>query len=230
MPSSTVAVEELVARLHVGERRVVEHVGDEREEPVADPVQEEHVAALAGEPRAVDDLRLAPQDRREQLGPVLGVVLEVGVLDQHEVAGDVLEPAADRRTLAPVPLVRDTRTVLSRELARARRGCRRCCRRRRPGSRGRPGAPPPACGARSRPRCCARRRPARSPRASGTVPRLSARATVPPVPVVGAGETFAEVDRRMPAEDLLGERDVGPALLGVVGGQRLERDLRRTHR
>ena len=35
---------------------------------------------------------------------------------------------------------------------------------------------------------------------------------LPPVPVVRAGETFAEVDLRLPAEHLLGERDVGTAL------------------
>ena len=43
----------------------------------------------------------------EQLGPVLGVVLEVGVLHEHEVAGDVLEAAADGRALAPVHVVGD---------------------------------------------------------------------------------------------------------------------------
>ena len=70
-------------------------------------MQEQHVAPLAGEARAVDDLRLAPEHRVQQLGPVLGVVLEVGVLHEHEVAGDVLEPAADRGALAPVALVGD---------------------------------------------------------------------------------------------------------------------------
>ena len=39
--------------------------------------------------------------------PVLRVVLEVGVLDEHEVAGDVLEAGADRGALPAVLGVRD---------------------------------------------------------------------------------------------------------------------------
>ena len=70
-------------------------------------MQEQHVAALAGEARAVHDLCLPAEHRRQQLRPILGVVLEVGVLDQHEIAGHVLEAGADRRALATVPLVGD---------------------------------------------------------------------------------------------------------------------------
>src|SRR5437588_4904175 len=47
-----------------------------RSEPVADPVQEQHVATFAREARAVDDARAALEDGREQPRPVLGVVLE----------------------------------------------------------------------------------------------------------------------------------------------------------
>src|SRR5262245_50614460 len=46
--------------------------------------------------------------------------------------------------------------------------------------------------------------------------------TKPPVPVVRAGETLAELDARTPTEHALGEGDVGPTLLRVVGGERLE--------
>ena len=210
------------------ERRVVEDVGDERQEPVADPVQEEHVAALAGEARAVDDLRLARGAPGEQLRPVLGVVLEVGVLDQHEVAGDVLEPGADRRALALVALVRDTRTVLSRAGAST--------------SLGAVGAPVVDDHDLEVDRQLDRAHPAHDldHGVALVVDRHDHRelpepcrvvqlaATVPPVPVVGAGETLAELDLRMPAEHLLGERDVGSALRGVVDGQRLERQLRRS--
>ena len=68
--------------------------------------------ALAGEPAAVDDLGLALQDRLEQLGPVVGVVLEVGVLDEHEIARAASRPV---RTAAPLPRSRwvTTRTVES---------------------------------------------------------------------------------------------------------------------
>src|SRR4030095_9279548 len=49
--------------------------------------------------------------------------------------------------------------------------------------------------------------------------------TLTPEPLVGAGETFAEVDLGAPAEDFGGERDVGPAPRRIVDGQRLEHDL-----
>ena len=101
------AIEQLVARLHVGQRAVVEHVRDERQEPVADPVQEQHVATFAGEARAVDDARAALEDGREQPRPVLGVVLEVGVLHEDKIARRALEAGADRSPLAPVLGMRD---------------------------------------------------------------------------------------------------------------------------
>ncbi len=60
----------------------------------------QHVLALAGESAAVDNVGLAPEDRIEQPGPVVGVVLEVGVLDQHQVAPDASRPV---RMAAPFP-------------------------------------------------------------------------------------------------------------------------------
>src|SRR4051794_16944004 len=110
-------VDELVTRLHVGERRVVQHVGDQREETVADPVEEEHVAAFAGEPRAVHDARLAAQHRRHELRPVLGVVLEVGVLDEDVVARRDLDPGAHCGALPAVVLVQDDADRAVAELA-----------------------------------------------------------------------------------------------------------------
>ncbi len=55
---------------------------------------EEHVAALAREARAVDDLRVAFQDGTEQRVEVLGVVLEIGVLNDHVVARGSLDTAS----------------------------------------------------------------------------------------------------------------------------------------
>ena len=70
-----------------------------------DPVQGHHVLALAGEPAAVDDTGLAAQDRFEEARPVVGVVLEVGVLNQDEIAVRLGQPGADRGALALVHLV-----------------------------------------------------------------------------------------------------------------------------
>src|SRR5262245_58786234 len=49
--------------------------------------------------------------------------------------------------------------------------------------------------------------------------------TLPPEPFVGAGETFAEVDLRAPAEHVVREGDVGPAAHRIVDGERLVHDL-----
>src|SRR5260370_2537017 len=49
--------------------------------------------------------------------------------------------------------------------------------------------------------------------------------TFSPEPVVGEGETFAEVDLGAPAEHVCRKGDVGPAPHGVVDGERLEDDL-----
>src|SRR6266516_1931010 len=49
--------------------------------------------------------------------------------------------------------------------------------------------------------------------------------TLSPEPLVGAGETFAEVDLGAPAEHVGRKRDVGPAPRRIVDGQRLEHDL-----
>jgi hypothetical protein len=43
----------------------------------------------------------------EKLRPVFGVVFEVGVLDEDEIAGHVAEAGLDRRPLAPVHAVKD---------------------------------------------------------------------------------------------------------------------------
>src|SRR3984893_7464086 len=49
--------------------------------------------------------------------------------------------------------------------------------------------------------------------------------TFSPEPVVGEGETFAEVDLGAPAEHVGRKSDVGPTPHGVVDGKRLEDDL-----
>src|SRR2546430_14693274 len=50
--------------------------------------------------------------------------------------------------------------------------------------------------------------------------------TFPPEPLVGAGETFAEVDLRTPAEDPVCQADVGTPARGIADRERLEDDLR----
>ncbi len=100
-------VEQLVARLHVRQGRAVQHVGDQRQEAIAGPMQRQHVLALAGESAAVDHPGLALEYRLEQAGPVVRVVLEIGILDEEEIAGGQRQPGTDGRTLALVLLVGD---------------------------------------------------------------------------------------------------------------------------
>ena len=105
-----VAAEGLVADLHVGDRRVVEHVGQQREEAVAGVVPEE-VGALrvraAAQAGAEDGVGLAGQQRVDQRGDVRGRVLEVGVLDQQDVAAGLRDPAPHRGALAAVLRLRE---------------------------------------------------------------------------------------------------------------------------
>ena len=88
---------------------------------------------LADEPRAVDDVGLALDDRLDELRVLRGVVLEVGVLDDDDLAGGVAEPGAQGRPLALVLLVEDDRQVglLGGQSLAGSRGCRRSSSRRR---------------------------------------------------------------------------------------------------
>ena len=96
------AVKALVAGLHVRKRGRVEHIGHQRQEPIADPVQQQHVLALSGETTSVDHECLVLHDRVEQFDPVLRVIFEVCVLDDDQVAGGRLEARSQRSPLALV--------------------------------------------------------------------------------------------------------------------------------
>jgi hypothetical protein len=98
------AAKHLVAGLHVGEVQVGEHVRGERQEAVAHRVPEvqDSPRAAAEEARAVDDVGVTLLDRRQQLEVLHRVVLEVGVLHDHDVARGVPEPDGHRRAFALV--------------------------------------------------------------------------------------------------------------------------------
>jgi hypothetical protein len=101
-----VGAERLVPRLHVGERRVVEHVRQQRQKAVAEQVPEE-VRALrpaAREARAVDDVGRAALDRLDEPGYLGRVVLQVGVLDDRDLAVEVRDRGTDRGTFPAVLL------------------------------------------------------------------------------------------------------------------------------
>ena len=150
-----VAAERLVADLHVGDRRVVEHVGQQRQEAVAGVVPEQvralrvRAAAQAG---AEDGVGLAGQQRVDQRRDVRRRVLEVGVLDQQDVAAGLVDPAPDRRALAAVARLRE-----HLDLRRARPRAARARPASRPWSRRRRAGPRAAAAARAAPRRPGRR-------------------------------------------------------------------------
>ena len=105
---------------HVGDRRVVEDVGQQREQPVAGVVPE-HVRALglaAAKPAAVHDIRVAGDDRRQEPGNVGRVVLEVCVLEDDDITPGSGDSGTQRRALAAVLPVRLEPEVTARLLRR----------------------------------------------------------------------------------------------------------------
>ncbi len=55
---------------------------------------------LADKPAAVHDVGLVLDDRLKELHVVLRIVFQIGVLDQHHIAGGEFEPVAQRGALA----------------------------------------------------------------------------------------------------------------------------------
>ncbi len=93
----------LVAGLHVGEVEVGEHVGEQRQEPVAHRVPEvQHPAGARLEARAVDGVGLVRPDGLQEGGILHRVVLQVGVLDHDHVPRGRLDPGPHRGALAHV--------------------------------------------------------------------------------------------------------------------------------
>ena len=78
-------------------------------------MREHEHAVPAEEARAVDDVRPSLADERDELGKLLRRVLQVGVLDDHEIAGHFLESAPERGPFAAVGGLQDH---LDRQLAR----------------------------------------------------------------------------------------------------------------
>ena len=93
--------EGLVAGLHVGQRRVVEHVREQRGERRVPHLVPEQVDALrtpADQPRAEDDVGVAVEDRLDEPRDVGRVVLEIRVLDHDDLpAHRARRPCAARR-------------------------------------------------------------------------------------------------------------------------------------
>ena len=70
-------------------------------------VREEEAAVPADEAAAEDRVGLALDDQVEQVRVLLGAVLEVGVLDDDDVARRLGDPPPHGRALALVPLLQE---------------------------------------------------------------------------------------------------------------------------
>ena len=183
-------------------------------------------------PRAVHDARLAPQHRVQQLGPVVGVVLEVGVLHEHVVAGACANPV---RTAAPFPRFcgcMTTRTVLSPSCFSTSRvpsvlpSSTTMISRSIPSGSSHLAHAPHDLDERvalvedrdDDRQLADRREPVLSGPATARAPRGTTRA---------CAQTFAQRDLRFPSEQFARPGEVGTPAGRVVDRQRLEHDLRR---
>ena len=86
----------------VGDRAGVEDVGGGGEDFVGEPVGELHAFEVAHEAAAVDNSGLAVDDGLEDFEVVVGVVFEVSVLDEDDVAGGFADADADGSAFAEV--------------------------------------------------------------------------------------------------------------------------------
>ncbi len=104
------ASKSFVAGLHVREVEVGEHVGEKGEEAVADRVPEIEDAMCLGsdETGAENDIGTVFENGPEHNGIFLGVVFEVGVLDNDDRRGGVADAGAESSALALVDIVAES--------------------------------------------------------------------------------------------------------------------------
>jgi hypothetical protein len=93
---------DLVAGLHVRDRRPVEQVGQRGERAVGGDRHARRVAPADEKPRAVDDVGVAIEYRLDQPRQLRRIQFQVGVLDRDHVAGGRRQPEPDRMPLAAV--------------------------------------------------------------------------------------------------------------------------------
>ena len=101
------ASEGFEAGLHVGEVQVGEHIGEKREEAVADGMPEVEDAVRFGpdKTRAEHNIGAVFDNRGDHDGIFFGVVFEVGVLDDDDLCGGVGDTGAEGSSFALVDVV-----------------------------------------------------------------------------------------------------------------------------
>ncbi|GFP26417.1 hypothetical protein HKBW3S25_01910 [Candidatus Hakubella thermalkaliphila] len=71
-------------------------------ETISHHMPEEHVAPLSGEARSIDHLSLPFQDGAEQASVVLGIILQICILDEEIVPAGRGKASAQGRSLASI--------------------------------------------------------------------------------------------------------------------------------
>ena len=75
------------------------------QDPICHTVWQPHVPDFSQESRAVRYVRLASDDGLYHGGDLVGVVLQVGVLNDGYIAGEVLETRSDRGAFPAIPIM-----------------------------------------------------------------------------------------------------------------------------
>lgn len=92
--SQDLFLEHFVARPHIREIQVGQHVGHESEEFIADCVPEEqHAVRPSLKSRTIDHIRHALLDRFNQPKVVLRIILKISILNEHQFPFSRLKPS-----------------------------------------------------------------------------------------------------------------------------------------
>src|SRR6185312_3519690 len=85
----------LVTYLHIGQIEVSKHVTERGEKSVGDAVPEvKHSMRFADKPAPVHDIGFLTKYRVQQLPIILRVIFQIGILNQHDIAGGKFEAVA----------------------------------------------------------------------------------------------------------------------------------------
>ena len=88
------AFQNFIARLHICKTGVIQNIRDQGKQFVAQIMPEEKCPMGALEPGTVHHVGVAVRDGLEELGVFLGMILEVGILENYNIAGDVFDAGA----------------------------------------------------------------------------------------------------------------------------------------
>src|SRR5690606_28746912 len=102
-----VTSEDLIGGGLISDALAVEHADHSREDVVGNAIGQAHFFDRAEKPGAVNDQRPPLGDRFNQARQLLGRVFQIGILDQYDVALDMLKSRPDGGPLAAVDVVAD---------------------------------------------------------------------------------------------------------------------------